>query len=398
MRLRFWNHAPIWGAVLSGATWLSVADSAAQAQVHGRRYQLCPPVPCEPCPTPPPAPQIMPPTPPPIQPPTTPPTVPTPPTTPTTPSAPPTTAPTAPTQPTEPSLGFQQFAALGGETVALSDSGVGYIDPAIVRTTFRLRFDAAYDNNRPDRAEFFYAKCGCFREAGVDPAAGGPVAPTRTGLERSVDYQEIWSYLEVAANDRLSAFVDVPVRFLNGDLLDNTAGPGDLNAGVKFALWSCQDQVVTMQLRTYIPTGDADRGLGTDHVSLEPGLLIFQRLSDRLVFEGELRDWIPIDGTDFAGNVLRYGVGLRYDVYRRGNLRIAPVTEFVGWTVLGGKELAMAGDISTAQDADGDTILNAKVGVRTFFETGSFYVGYGRALTGDVWYKDMFRVEYRLGF
>jgi hypothetical protein len=31
-----------------------------------------------------------------------------------------------------------------------------------VFTHFRLRFDAAFDNPIPDRAEFFYAKCGCF--------------------------------------------------------------------------------------------------------------------------------------------------------------------------------------------------------------------------------------------
>jgi len=27
-----------------------------------------------------------------------------------------------------------------------------------------------------------------------------------------------------------------------------------------------------------------------------------------------------------------------------------------------------------------------------------FYVGYGRALTGDVWYKNMLRVEVRVRF
>ena len=31
-------------------------------------------------------------------------------------------------------------------------------------------------------------------------------------------------------------------------------------------------------------------------------------------------------------------------------------------------------------------------------EQSDVYVGYGRALTGDVWYKDMVRVEYRLHF
>src|SRR5262245_915915 len=68
---------------------------------------------------------------------------------PSTPAAPP--APTTPSPlaqaPSAPEMG----PALGGEGFALASSGVGYIDSAIPRTMVRLRFDAAYDNNRPDR-------------------------------------------------------------------------------------------------------------------------------------------------------------------------------------------------------------------------------------------------------
>ena len=54
----------------------------------------------------------------------------------------------------------------GGETLAMFDSSVGYIDTAIPGNVFRLRFDTAYNNNRPNRAEFFYAKG--FRQKGPD--------------------------------------------------------------------------------------------------------------------------------------------------------------------------------------------------------------------------------------
>ena len=53
----------------------------------------------------------------------------------------------------------------------------------------------------------------------------------------------------------------------------------------------------------------------------------------------------------------------------------------------------------TIKDASGDTILNGKLGVR--FGNGErwdIYTGYGRALTGDVFYKDIFRLELRLLF
>src|SRR5262249_5771156 len=156
--------------------------------------------------------------------------------------------------------------------------------------------------------------------------------------ETKVDYQDIRSYLEYAVNNRFSAFIEVPVRFLNPEVNDNTSGLGDIECGFKAALIACQDQFLTFQLRIFTPNGDADRGLGTDHVSLEPALLLYQRLTDRLYFEGELRDWIPIGGTDFEGNIIRYGIGFSYNVYQSGNWTLAPVAELVGWTVLGGKE------------------------------------------------------------
>ncbi len=309
---------------------------------------------------------------------------------PTVPAPPEAVRPSVPLAPTVPP---EQFAALGGETVALADrSAVGYIDPAIPMTQFRLRYDAAYRDNRPDRAEFFYPKCGCFKIAGLDPRAPGPPLP-----ETRVDYQDLSSYLEYAPTERLSGFVEIPVRWLNPVVNDNTSGLADINAGFKWAFIYNHDQVASFQFRTYAPTGDAFKGLGTDHVSLEPALLLFQRLTDRLNFEGELRDWIPIGGTDFAGNVIRYGVGLDYRIYDNDSLRIAPVAEFVGWTVLSGKEFANPPGVIL--DATGDTIVNAKIGARFWFGSHSdIYIGYGRALTGAVWYKDIVRAEYRLVF
>src|SRR5262249_41062339 len=97
---------------------------------------------------------------------------------------------------------------------------------------------------------------------------------------------------------------------------------------------------------------------------------------------------------------IRYGVGVSYDVYKSCHLRLTPVTEFVGWTVLGGKEFSpsIPGPTHT-KDASGDTIVNVKLGSRVAFgEHQDIYVGYGRALTGAVWYEEIFRLEYRLLF
>jgi hypothetical protein len=304
--------------------------------------------------------------------------------------------------------------------VQTSSSSVGYIDDAIIDTQIRLRFDAAFGNNWPDRAEFFYAKCGCFRETGADPDAPGPAPPLNGGnpattrfIETNVDYQDISVEIEYAFSPDFSAIIEAPFRFLNPEVNDNTAGFADMQVGFKQALLSTPCEYLTFQLRTYIPTGDAHRGLGTDHVSLEPALLYYQQLDDRMSLEVEFRDWIPISpssgaGTgfkeDFGGNVVRYGLGLAYDMYKceQCGRKISPVVEVVGWTVLDGlasRSIDGTGATALVKDATGDTIVNLKLGTRVYFSRcDSFYAGYGRALTGDVWYEDIARLEYRRTF
>jgi hypothetical protein len=212
-----------------------------------------------------------------------------------------------------------------------------------------------------------------------------------------VDYQDVWTYAEVPWSDCLSGFVDVPVRFLDPVINPNAQGIGDINAGLKYALVHCPDLVATTQLRLYVPTGDAGDGLGTHHVSLEPAFLVYRQLSERLCFEGELRYWIPIDGTEFAGDVIRYGTGLGYWLTLGDACQITPVVEVVGWTVLDGMTSVSRGPGTfVTEAADGDTIVNVKAGVRTGIgPTTDLYVGYGQPLTGDQWYENTLRFELR---
>lgn len=277
--------------------------------------------------------------------------------------------------------------AQGTSGPRVSDSSVGYIDPAIPGNIFRLRFDDSFNDNRPTRAEFFYPK-------------GGPLGPGLPIPEPSVDFQELSTYLEMTATDRLSAFINLPVRVLEPAIGPDHQGFSDLDAGAKFAFLYKPDRVGTFQFRTYAPTGNSHEGLGTHHVSLEPALLFYNGISERLALESELRLWVPIGGTDFAGNIIRYGAGLHYDLYRTESWTVAPVVEFVGWTVLNGKETVVPpAGAPFIEDAAGQTILNIKVGMRVkYSDWTDLYVGYGRPLTGDRWYSDTLRVEFRLLF
>jgi hypothetical protein len=322
--------------------------------------------------------------------------------TPTTPGTTPTTPGTTPTadpllEPT-PSFGSAQSGAGAGEAIALG----GYIDNARPVTMFRLRADAAYRNNRPDRAEFFYPKCGCFGT----PDAKGP--GMGVGSETNVDYQEILPYFEYAINPNLSVFVTVPVRFINPTVNANSVGLSDVSFGAKYAFINTADRAYSFQLMLTTPSGDGDKGLGQENWRLEPGVLFLEQLRCRWGVFGEFKDSINLTrSSDFTGNVLRYGLGTSYAVVQSDRGYIAPVGELVGWTVLSGKELR-TGMTPAVVAASGDTIVNAKVGVRfgwggptadAQLPTGSdIYIGYGRALTGEVWYKDMLRVEYRKVF
>jgi hypothetical protein len=274
--------------------------------------------------------------------------------------------------------------AQGVSRPMVSDSKVGYIDSAIPGNIFRLRYDSAYNDTRPSRAEFFYAQT----------APGGPGLPLP---EPRVDYQELSAYLEGAFDARFSVFLEAPSRFLNPEVNANTGGIGDLNAGFKYAFYQGETGLATLQLRTYAPTGDAGRGLGTRHTSLEPALLFYQALGERAGLEGELRYWVPMGGTDFAGDVIRYGIGVNYEVFNNGRFRMFPVAELVGWTVLSGKESVVqpSGPVGV-EGAAGDTIVNAKVGLRLgILDRADLYAGYGHSLTGDRWYENIFRLELR---
>lgn len=306
------------------------------------------------------------------------------------------------------------------ESALFDYSPTNYIDTAIIRSRVRVRFDAAFESNRPDRAEFFYAKCGCFRNPDLEEALGEAFDPSAPGPgdfpESDVEYRELEFYFERAfKKNRFSLFLEVPLRSV--DLGDNDAsesGLGDIRIGGKAAIIAQQGRYLSFQLRVYMPSGQASDGLGTDHYTWEPGLLLEQNLSKRTRLTGELRYWYPSSGSsgvglpgddDFAGDILRYGLGLAYDFTMRSGWRVTPVVELVGWNVLGGLETAVTSGAtppfegSEVSDPAEGSILNAKFGLR-FWTRGrnSFSISYGTAVTDQVWYDDIVRLEYRVSW
>jgi hypothetical protein len=301
----------------------------------------------------------------------------------------------------------------------IQGSMVGYIDDPIVESQIRVRFDAAFDNDAPDRAEFFYAKCGCYRglpsSQGLDPKAPGPPPGSAVIIPTSLNFQQLYFYGEFAPVHRFSVFTEIPLRWIQAQGLftpqsngpfPNEGGLSDVMAGFKFAAVASESTYLTFQFRGYFPSGDASKGLGTNHYSVEPELLLYHRFSPALTLEGQVGDWHPIGGSagvpttssnGFAGDIFTYGIGPSYRLISRDRIQFAPVVELVGWSVLGG--LQTPTQKGQPADASGTNIVNLKVGFRTNVGLhSSFYVGFGHSLTHDIWYKEIVRAEYRYAF
>jgi outer membrane putative beta-barrel porin/alpha-amylase len=318
----------------------------------------------------------------------------------------------------------------------IADIRVGYIDGAIIGSQVRFRFDAAFGDNASDRAEFFYAQY-----AGIN-------GPGPSSVVADLNFQQLYLNAEYAPkkNTRFSFFGEVPVRWIqpqrtvaNADpnLVPpfanvNSAGSGDIAAGFKLAAVASSNQYLTFQFKAYFPSGNASTGLGTNHYSFEPALLYYRKFSDRFTLEAQVGDSHPIGGSScptisptstnptavciadapppplsgsnssFAGDVLFYGVGPSYVLYKGKTVQIAPVIELVGWSVLGGlftDNTTATPTFQQAVSASGINIVTLKVGARTSIgKHNSFYIGGGYAVTHSRWYRDILRVEYRYSF
>lgn len=231
----------------------------------------------------------------------------------------------------------------------------------------------------PDRANFIYGT-----NAKFDPAR--------------VNFQQLYFDAEYAPISRLSVFAELPLRWIQpqgsslstGGGLPSHAGLSDLRLGFKLAVLASPNRYLTFQFRTYLPTGNISQGLGTGHTNLEPALLYYQKVSQRLAIESQIGDWHPLGmpkPNGFSGDVFFYGVGPSYELYRGERVRVAPVVELVGWHV------------ASSPQGPAASILNLKVGARALLgRHSSVYAGYGRAVTNQFWYRDIARFEYRYSF
>ena len=264
---------------------------------------------------------------------------------------------------------------------------VSFLDSPVPYSFFRLRYDVNNNLQRPERGENFWAKPGL--------NGPGPKFP-----ETGVDYQDLDLYLEHAVAQRFSVFASIPLRRVQPDVNPDQTGLGDLRGGAKFAFILNPSLVMSAQVTGYVPTGNAVEGLGRHFYAVEPALLAEAPLHQWVTLNGQVSYFLPFDGSDFAGEVFRYGLGITVGDRKDPEWWITPVAEIQGWTFLSGKELVdQGGGIFVPRNAREETIINGYLGVRFHLsERCDIYTGYGHSLTNATWARDIYRFEFRFAY
>ena len=254
------------------------------------------------------------------------------------------------------------------------------IDTTQPMNNYRLRIDAAYDLEFPDRAEYFWAKS--------------------TGGDPSVDYQDFRFLMELGGK-RFSVGTEIPIRSVDPVDRAGSTGLGDMNLTTKTVMLDGDRWQITQIFRNYFNTGSKTHGTGNGHISLEPGMLFRYKWNDITYLHSEVKYWFPLGGDpDHAGQVLNYGLGMSHLWFDADNFAIIPTLEFVIWKVLDGAQtLGM-----TEQQLDGLGIFNIYPGVRLVCDKGGdlglFELGIatGFAVSNNHWYQSLLRVDLRWSY
>lgn len=269
---------------------------------------------------------------------------------------------------------------IGRDRVALAPHVIDISQP---QNQFRLGVDLVSDFRLPDRAEYLWSKPG-----------RGP-AP-----ERAVSYQDL-RFLMETGGPKFSVGTEIPIRILDPEINLNTAGLSDLNLTTKLVLFDGDEYQLTQIFRAYFNTGAPRKGLGSGHISLEPGLLARYRASDTLYWHGALQYWIPV-GSDpvHSGQVLSYGVGWSHLLYDSDTFAVVDTFEVMGWSVLDGQKL----DPITFQpiEIDGEAVAHLYPGLRIVHDTGGDCGLVEWGISGTVgmgnsrWYDSLVRMNVRV--
>jgi hypothetical protein len=199
----------------------------------------------------------------------------------------------------------------------------------------------------------------------------------------------------------------------------NESGFSDMNIGTKAVLLDCELLLLTLQFKTYLPTGNFTVGLGNGHVSLEPALLFALKLTPDCYLQGEFAYWIPVGGDPlYEGDIYHSAFSLNKTLWCPcPGLRLVGTLEAEHWQVLGGdftatdflvtrpnpqftKGNGQPRFITSPVALSATTgMLSAGPGIRLFIcDKIDIGVGTQFALTEDHWATELVQAEFRWRF
>lgn len=272
-----------------------------------------------------------------------------------------------------------------------ADLGIGHervmfaplvIDTAIATPSTSVLFRADRGLATPDRLEYFWAA----------PSRGPPA-------ESRVDILDV-TYRMVLGSEKMSAFTDYTMRSLNPERNDNTVGFGDMRLGAKATVINGRCTKVATIFTTYLKTGPSSRGLGTGHVSLEPGLLLRHQMNQHTYFHGEIKYWLPIAGTPgHAGDVLKTGAALSTVWRENDRYALLPTLEILTYAFLAGSTTQPNG---LTRRVNGDFAAEIYPGLRCVLGPQSelglleFGISPGIVLADNDWFDSRLAFEVRI--
>jgi hypothetical protein len=217
-------------------------------------------------------------------------------------------------------------------------------------TTTRIRWEYANDFTRPDRSEFFWAKSG---GGGRGPAA----------IETNINYSQLSLYQEIAAKG-FSGFIEIPYLSVDPQVNPFAAGFGDMKVGTKSLLFDRDLFQLGFMFTTYLPVGNAAKGLGTGHVSLEPSILGTLKITPDTYMQTQLSEWVPLGGDDtYQGSIFHYHFSLNQVLFRPvQNVELIGTGELIGYSFQAGRFSDPV--LGQLQDSHPGTYITAGPGLR----------------------------------
>ncbi|MFO0878917.1 MAG: hypothetical protein U0840_16365 [Gemmataceae bacterium] len=274
-----------------------------------------------------------------------------------------------------------------GRWTPLADSAL-FCEGVRPITQSKLRWESGPGFLYPDRSEYFWAR--------ADGQGRGPKPTAPLLATPSLRYNELIMVNE-GGTGAITMTIEQPYREVQAEPYFHSAGFSDMSIMTKTLLFDCELLQFSMLFRTYIPLGNPLKGLGTGHVTLEPGGVVGLKLTPTTYLQTQVSQWIPLGGSpDYAGSILHYHGSLNQVLWRiMPDVPLIGTLECAGYSFQTGKYTDPF--LGSFQKSSGYTYLYAGGGARLFVcDKVDFGFGGLFAMSDQHFAREIYRMEFRV--